>query len=91
MEFLVIHSRLPLMHWRHAVATKEGKVYDQNADVFSTKYLWLNDDNRPDVNKGYMREVLKVYKITKQSDKRTAESSSQSASERPRVSIACFA
>eukprot|EP01043_Picozoa_sp_COSAG02_P054141 COSAG02_NODE_6083_length_3814_cov_6.730283_1_plen_757_part_00 len=76
------------MHWRHAIAIRDGKVYEQNADVFSTNYLWLKADNRPDVNKGYMREVLKVYKITKQPDKRTAESASYSASKRPRVNIA---
>jgi hypothetical protein len=40
------------MHWRHAIAIKDGKVYEQNADVFSIQYLWLKDDNRPDINNG---------------------------------------
>eukprot|EP01047_Picozoa_sp_COSAG01_P061298 COSAG01_NODE_7636_length_3119_cov_1.363907_1_plen_640_part_00 len=76
------------MHWRHAIPIIDGKVYEQNADVFSIQYLWLKDDNRPNINKGYMREVLKVYKITKKSDKRTAEPASRSIRKRPRVSIA---
>ena len=76
------------MHWRHAIAIKNGEVLEQNDDIFSTKWLWLNENNRPDVRRGYMREVLKVYIITKklQYDKRSAELSAGSATKRPRVS-----
>eukprot|EP01043_Picozoa_sp_COSAG02_P034191 COSAG02_NODE_2378_length_9005_cov_4.989782_4_plen_567_part_00 len=59
--------------WRHSIAVKDGRVLEQNEDVFTAKWLWLQDDNRPDVTKGYMREVLKVYRITPQDDDDAAE------------------
>jgi hypothetical protein len=31
--------------WRHAIAVKDGKVLEQNDEMFAIKYLWLNDDN----------------------------------------------
>lgn len=51
--------------WRHSIGVQHGQVLEQNKHTFSAQWLWLQDDNRPDMTKGYMREILKVYRITK--------------------------
>ena len=50
--------------WRHSIAVIDGTIYEQNNQKISTKWLWLNDDNTVDVNKGYMRNILIVYRLT---------------------------
>jgi hypothetical protein len=54
--------------WRHAIAVKDGKVLEQNDDIFPIKYLWLNQDNTVQLDKGYMRNILKAYHITKKTN-----------------------
>lgn len=74
------------MQWRHAIAIENSRVLEQNADTFSIKWLWLQENNRPDMEKGYMREVLKVYHITpkpESSDKE--EEPVDRATKRPRI------
>jgi hypothetical protein len=50
--------------WRHAIAVRSRKIVDQEVEM-STAYLWLGDDNRPDVNRSYIRKIYKVYRIFK--------------------------
>ena len=49
--------------WRHSIAVKDGKIHEQNDEKILTKWLWLNDDNTVDVNKGYMRNIQIVYRL----------------------------
>ena len=53
--------------WRHSIGVQHGQVLEQNKHTFSARWLWIEDDNCPDMTKGYMREILKVYCITKRS------------------------
>eukprot|EP01048_Picozoa_sp_COSAG05_P015553 COSAG05_NODE_1885_length_3893_cov_2.980232_4_plen_170_part_00 len=51
--------------WRHSIAVIDGMIHEQNEQkISSTRWLWLNDDNTVDVNKGYMRNILIVYRLT---------------------------
>jgi hypothetical protein len=50
--------------WRHSIAVEDGQVLEQNDDTFSAKWLHLNADNTVDVSKGYMRNILKVYRLS---------------------------
>eukprot|EP01047_Picozoa_sp_COSAG01_P081887 COSAG01_NODE_16516_length_1230_cov_1.320071_1_plen_198_part_00 len=54
--------------WRHSIAVSGGRVLEQNDDRFGMKWLWIGDGNKPDTSKGYMREILKVFKITKRDE-----------------------
>ena len=49
--------------WRHAVAVVNGVVREQQHQEVELACLHLNADGRPDATKGYMREILKVYRI----------------------------
>ena len=54
--------------WRHAIAVKDGRVYEsteEGVDYFSMKWLWLSDDGVTPLQNGYMRRILKVYKVTR--------------------------
>ena len=48
--------------WRHAVAVQGGVILEQHEQRILVKWLWL-DGNKPDKHRGYLREILKVYKI----------------------------
>jgi hypothetical protein len=50
--------------WRHAIAVRNRKIVDKEVEM-SAAYLWLGDDNRPDVNRSYFRKIYKVYRIFK--------------------------
>ena len=54
--------------WRHAIAVKDGVVYEWTGDgvsTFSIEWLWLGDDGvTPDPKTGYMRRTLKVYHVS---------------------------
>ena len=58
--------------WRHAVAVKDGVVHEWTGDginhkivKYKLKWLWLgNDGVTPDPTQGYMRHILKVYRIS---------------------------
>eukprot|EP01047_Picozoa_sp_COSAG01_P036584 COSAG01_NODE_2862_length_6958_cov_21.483015_7_plen_284_part_00 len=70
--------------WRHALGVKDGQVLEQNDDTFSTKWLHLNEDNSVDVSKAYMRNILKVYHISKRAQpKPGARSASAVITEAP--------
>ncbi len=56
--------------WCHAINVKDGRVLEQNDHKFVASWLWMDENNNIDVDKGYMRRILKVYKITK---KKTTE------------------
>ena len=62
--------------WRHSIAVIDGMIHEQNDEKILTKWLWLNDDNTVDVNKGYMRNILKVYRLTPKSDQSDTEDES---------------
>lgn len=54
------------MHWRHSIAVRDGRVLDPATGTdMSTAYLWLDANNVPDPDKGYMLKILKVYRIFK--------------------------
>ena len=48
--------------WRHAIAVSNGQILEKEFEM-SAEWLWLNDDNRPDGDRGYMYKVCKVYRI----------------------------
>ena len=54
--------------WRHVIAVKDGVVHEwtsEGTDTFSIEWLWLGDDGvTPDPKKGYMRRILKVYRVS---------------------------
>ena len=50
--------------WRHSIPVINGVIHEQNDHQISAKWLWLNDDNSVDVTKGYMRNILIVYRLT---------------------------
>jgi hypothetical protein len=50
--------------WRHAIAIKDGTILEQQDQRLSISWLWLNENSIPDLSKGYMRKILKVYRIT---------------------------
>ena len=50
--------------WRHAAAVRDGVIMEQQEQHINAKWLWLDrDTNRPDANKGYLLEILKVYAV----------------------------
>ena len=51
--------------WRHSVAVKDGRVYcDGLADCgVPVGTLWLDEHGRPNPTRGYMKRILKVYKV----------------------------
>lgn len=49
--------------WRHAVAVRGGVVREQNSQQINLKWLWLNEHGVPDMEKGYMRKIEKVYRL----------------------------
>jgi hypothetical protein len=55
--------------WRHAIAVKDGMVYEQpgafHGKPFTAKYLWIDDENRADLQRGYMRKILRVYRVSR--------------------------
>jgi len=54
------------MKWRHSIAVRDGRVLDPNYGTdMSVRYLWLDANNEPDRDKGYMLKLLKVYRIFK--------------------------
>ena len=54
------------MQWRHSIAVHDGRVLDPAFGTdMSTAYLWLDANNVPDPEKGYMLKILKVYRIFK--------------------------
>ena len=54
------------MKWRHSIAVRDGRVLDPNYGTdMSVRYLWLDANNEPDRDKGYMLKLLKVYHIFK--------------------------
>ena len=62
--------------WRHSIAVIDGMIHEQNDEQILTKWLWLNGDNTVDVNKGYMRNILIVYRLTPKSDQSDTEDES---------------
>ena len=54
--------------WRHAIAVIDGVVHEwtgEGVSKFSIEWLWLGDNGvTPDSKKGYMRRILKVYRVS---------------------------
>ena len=50
--------------WVHSIAIIDGHVRDGLADELLSS-LWIRADNRPDPEKGYMRSVRKVWRVSK--------------------------
>ena len=47
-------------------AVSDGrKLEDEYTDDMSARWLWLDDNSRPDRAKGYLYKILKVYRISK--------------------------
>ena len=53
--------------WHHTVATHDGQLYDHDTTMPLTSEhpLWLRDDNQPDRDKGWLRSIRKVWRISK--------------------------
>ena len=52
--------------WRHAVPVMDGVVHETGVDHIDVKWLWLGDDGvSPALNRGYMRQICKVYQVTR--------------------------
>ena len=50
--------------WRHAVAVVDGQVREQQGQRIDARWLWLDRaDGSADPAKGYMRELLRVYRV----------------------------
>ena len=53
--------------WRHSVAIKNGFILEYTMDGIekhNVKLLWIGSDGvTADLNKGYFREILKVYRV----------------------------
>jgi hypothetical protein len=59
--------------WRHSIAIVGGHVREQQGERFGIKWLWIGKDGHTaDEKKGYMREIIKVFKITKRDDAKAA-------------------
>ena len=42
----------------------DGVIHEQHDDKILAKWLWLQEDNSSNVRKGYMRQILKVYRLS---------------------------
>ena len=51
-------------NWRHSIAVSNGRILEKEFDM-SSRWLWLDNENKADTSKGYMYKVLKVYHICK--------------------------
>ena len=52
--------------WRHAVPIVDGVVREQQETRVKTEWLWLDaTTNQPDPERGYLREVLRVYRVVR--------------------------
>lgn len=52
--------------WRHMVAIKDGHILEQLARSIPVECLWLRPDRTipmPDVRKGYMRSIDRVFRL----------------------------
>ena len=53
--------------WRHSVAIKNGFILEYTMDGIekhNVDWLWIGSDGvTADLNKGYFREILKVYRV----------------------------
>ena len=56
--------------WRHSIAVRDGQILEKEFNM-SSKWLWLDANNRLDRTKGYMYKILKVYEITRRGKKRS--------------------
>ena len=50
--------------WRHTIPVIDGVIHEQHDDKILAKWLWLQEDNSSNVRKGYMRQILKVYRLS---------------------------
>lgn len=61
------HANAPAVNsagWIHSIAIVDGRVLDHHInEVLSS--LWLRADNQPNPDKGYMRSIRKVWRVTK--------------------------
>lgn len=48
--------------WRHSIAVSDGWIREKEFSL-RTKWLWLDEDNRADPDKGYLFKVHKVYRV----------------------------
>ena len=52
--------------WRHAVPVVDGVVREQLGMNVKVEWLWLDAaTNQPDPGRGYLREVLRVYRVVR--------------------------
>ena len=54
--------------WRHAVAVNNGMVNEytgQGVDAFQVQWLYLGVDGVSPQPNGYLRDILRVYKLTR--------------------------
>ena len=60
----IVLSYICLLYKCNIFTSLSGSVHEQNDDIFTATWLWLNEDNTVQVKKGYMRDILKVYRLT---------------------------
>ena len=54
--------------WRHAIPVIDGIIHEQKGDKIDARWLWLGEGkgpNQPHLERGYMREILKVFGVWK--------------------------
>jgi hypothetical protein len=51
--------------WRYVIALKGGMIYAPalSSKGISMRTMWLDEDGRPDQQKGFLKRILKVYEV----------------------------